>query len=151
MSLKFLSFTYKPVNKTDFMRTISVCQSPCIYWKYNFYMRASGYTSCCDWWSVGVILYEMRVGQPPFLAQTPAETQRKVSLWNCFVLRQELAVCMSEPAAVSAANFRLIFARVFIRKTGVVISFWSVVEDELTRQHCLLLGSLWGSVAQTPD
>jgi len=37
-----------------------------------------GYTACCDWWSVGVILYEMRVGQPPFLANNPADTQMKV-------------------------------------------------------------------------
>lgn len=37
-----------------------------------------GYTQLCDWWSVGVILYEMVVGQPPFLATTPLETQRKV-------------------------------------------------------------------------
>ena len=38
----------------------------------------TGYNQSCDWWSVGVILYEMLVGQPPFFASTPEETQNKV-------------------------------------------------------------------------
>ncbi|KAK9531296.1 hypothetical protein VZT92_010729 [Zoarces viviparus] len=42
----------------------------------------TGYTQLCDWWSVGVILYEMVVGQPPFLATTPLETQMKVINWK---------------------------------------------------------------------
>ncbi|XP_006002801.1 serine/threonine-protein kinase LATS2 isoform X2 [Latimeria chalumnae] len=41
-----------------------------------------GYTQLCDWWSVGVILFEMLVGQPPFLAPSPAETQFKVINWE---------------------------------------------------------------------
>lgn len=41
-----------------------------------------GYGQSCDWWSVGVILYEMLVGQPPFMAATPSETQYKVLHWE---------------------------------------------------------------------
>ena len=37
-----------------------------------------GYNQACDWWSVGVIFYEMVVGQPPFMDNSNARTQHKV-------------------------------------------------------------------------
>ncbi|XP_063773586.1 serine/threonine-protein kinase LATS1 isoform X2 [Pseudophryne corroboree] len=42
----------------------------------------TGYTQLCDWWSVGVILYEMLVGKAPFHAGSPMETQMKVIKWQ---------------------------------------------------------------------
>ena len=45
-------------------------------------LRRNGYTQLCDWWSVGVIMYEMLVGQPPFMAPTPAETQVRIIHWH---------------------------------------------------------------------
>lgn len=41
-------------------------------------LECKGYSQSCDWWSAGVILYEMVAGRPPFAASSPVETQQKV-------------------------------------------------------------------------
>ncbi|OQV18061.1 Serine/threonine-protein kinase tricorner [Hypsibius exemplaris] len=42
----------------------------------------TGYSSGCDWWSLGVIMYEMLIGYPPFCSDTAAETYHKVIHWR---------------------------------------------------------------------
>ncbi|KAM3716300.1 Serine/threonine-protein kinase [Dirofilaria immitis] len=44
--------------------------------------QPNGYTKACDWWSLGVIMYEMLIGYPPFCSETPQETYRKVINWK---------------------------------------------------------------------
>lgn len=45
-------------------------------------LAQKGYGKECDWWSMGVILYECLVGYPPFYADEPIQTCRKIITWR---------------------------------------------------------------------
>jgi len=64
----------------------------------------TGYNSSCDWWSLGVIMYEMLIGYPPFCSETPQETYRKVMNW-----RETLEFPPEVPISEAATNTILRF------------------------------------------
>jgi serine/threonine protein kinase len=39
----------------------------------------------CDWWSVGVIMFEMLMGYPPFYAENLMQTCYKIVRWKEFL------------------------------------------------------------------
>ena len=41
-----------------------------------------GYDYSCDWWSVGTIMFECLVGWPPFCAEDPHDTYRRIVDWQ---------------------------------------------------------------------
>ncbi|KAI8365469.1 kinase-like domain-containing protein [Choanephora cucurbitarum] len=41
-------------------------------------IRSQGYTKAVDWWSLGVLIYEMMTGEPPFTAKNPIEQYQKI-------------------------------------------------------------------------
>ncbi|KAI9814465.1 MAG: Serine/threonine-protein kinase [Pycnora praestabilis] len=42
----------------------------------------NGYSFDCDWWSLGAIMFECLVGWPPFCAEDPHDTYRKIVAWQ---------------------------------------------------------------------
>ncbi|CAD5206479.1 unnamed protein product [Bursaphelenchus okinawaensis] len=50
-------------------------------------IERTGHTQLCDWWSVGVILYEMVYGRPPFLSESdnPMDTQHMIVNWKRYL------------------------------------------------------------------
>uniref|UniRef100_A0A3P8NA80 non-specific serine/threonine protein kinase n=1 Tax=Astatotilapia calliptera TaxID=8154 RepID=A0A3P8NA80_ASTCA len=67
----------------------------------------NGYNKLCDWWSLGVIMYEMLIGYPPFCSETPQETYRKVMNW-----RETLVFPPEVPISEKAKD--LILRQVFV-------------------------------------
>lgn len=59
----------------------------------------NGYEKSCDWWSLGVIMYEMLIGYPPFCSETPQETYRKIMNW-----RETLVFPVEMPITNTAKN-----------------------------------------------
>jgi serine/threonine kinase 38 len=57
----------------------------------------TGYGQECDWWSLGVIMYECLVGYPPFYAEDPMSTCRKIVNWKKTLIFPPEAN-LSEPA-----------------------------------------------------
>jgi serine/threonine kinase 38 len=48
--------------------------------------KQTGYTALCDYWSLGIIMYEMLMGFPPFCAETPKETYHKIMNWKKYLI-----------------------------------------------------------------
>ncbi|TEB37406.1 kinase-like protein [Coprinellus micaceus] len=71
-------FTWREKNKRKL--AYSVCGT-------NSYMspeviRGQGYTYSCDWWSLGVIMFECLYGFPPFVSNSRHVTRQKILNWK---------------------------------------------------------------------
>jgi serine/threonine protein kinase len=58
-----------------------------------------GYGQEVDWWSIGVILFEMLVGYPPFFSENPSDTCQKIVKW-----KQHFSIPLDANLSLEAEN-----------------------------------------------
>ncbi|CAF2526752.1 unnamed protein product [Rotaria sp. Silwood2] len=95
-----------------------------------------GYNNKADWWSLGVIMYEMLIGYPPFCAENPQETFRKVMNY-----RETLVFPPEIPISNVAKDLILKFCTDADRRLGSL--------DDI-RNHPFFLGVDWDHIRDRP-
>ena len=94
----------------------------------------TGYERECDWWSLGVLVYEMLVGYPPFYADDKSDTARKIVHWWEY-LHFPVEASLSDPAQA------LILALLTSREARL----GARGADEI-REHVFFAGTAWDSL-----
>jgi serine/threonine kinase 38 len=98
--------------------------------------KQCGYNNKADWWSLGVIMYEMLIGYPPFCAENPQETFRKVMNY-----RETLVFPPEIPISNVAKDLILKFCTDADRRLGSL--------DEI-RHHPFFIGVDWDHIRDRP-
>jgi len=158
-------FTWREKNRRKL--AYSVCGT-------NSYMapeviRGQGYSYSCDWWSLGVIMFECLYGYPPFVSNSRHVTRQKILNWKQSLrfpslprvsheavdLMQQL-LCEPEDrlgsqtsSSVTRPNSMIVQARrsALITTSGVTRSVDGV---ELIKAHPFFRGVDWTNIHQYP-
>jgi serine/threonine protein kinase len=106
-------------------------------------LQQQGYGEECDWWSVGVIMFEMLVGYPPFCSETQRETYHKIVNYEKYVDAVFHEVKCDEKKLVDPVAEDLI--RKLLRNANQRIGGRNSSVDEL-KAHPFFKGIDWNNI-----
>lgn len=71
-----------------------------------------GYNKAVDWWALGVLVYEMAAGYPPFFADQPIQIYEKivsgkVSLTHFVSFCAKYVIIYSSPSFIMGIKFQM--------------------------------------------
>ena len=99
-------------------------------------LMQKGYGMECDWWSLGIILYECLVGYTPFYAEEPVVTCRKILRWEHFLEIPDVVVNKVSPECIDFLLSTITDANKRLGKNG----------GEELRSHRWFKGMDWNSL-----
>ncbi|KAF9222561.1 kinase-like protein [Gyrodon lividus] len=156
-------FTWREKNRRKL--AYSVCGT-------NSYMspeviRGNGYSFSCDWWSLGVIMFECLYGYPPFVSSSRHVTRQKILNWKQslkFPSRPHVShegislmkqlLCEPEDrlgSQASASVFRPDSLAVQARRSGFVVSPSRTSDGaEMIKANPWFRGIDWENIHQYP-
>ncbi|KAK8811323.1 hypothetical protein WA158_003058 [Blastocystis sp. Blastoise] len=78
-----------------------------------------GYGKECDWWSLGVIMFEMLAGYPPFYADDAVGTCRKIRRWRQYFIFPDNMRRICSPLCLDFINKLVCEADIRMGRKGV--------------------------------
>jgi len=60
----------------------------------NLTVNVQGYNKAVDWWALGVLIYEMAAGYPPFFADQPIQIYEKIVSGKVLYTYVSLRMCL---------------------------------------------------------
>ena len=97
----------------------------------------SGYGQEVDWWSIGVMFFEMVVGYPPFFSENPTDTCKKIIKW-----KENFSIPVDAELSPEAENLILKMVAPAENRLGV----WGV--EEIMR-HPFFKGVDWNNIRKS--
>ena len=97
----------------------------------------SGYGQEVDWWSIGVMFFEMVVGYPPFFSENPTDTCKKIIKW-----KENFSIPVDAELSPEAENLILKMVAPAENRLGV----WGV-EDIM--RHPFFKGVDWNNIRKS--